>query len=649
MNFIGSFFHRFNCGRFNGYCRVMLICLCLFLLATLYVANRSGFPVFLRDNNMARSKTFRVSGTSHFPNYTNYIVDTTTCRIPNFDPRDPEVKDIVKDGMEMFNCGDPPLTSVVNRVLIINSNNMKYYGAKKIENIKCCYKVVSRKGEGTTDNEFRLSNVCENITNGTVIEDEFIRLKCSIARVNKTIVQFHFTIPLPDNTTQNSNGSDIFSVMAIGFDSLSRLNFQRHMPKTRNYLLSKMKSVEMFGYTKSGDNTIPNLVAVLGGYKWEELKNGCFKEKKNYDKCNWIWKKFKCNDHVTLYGEDTVAMATFNYLASGFFNQPTDFYLRPFLKAAGKETASKKHWNTKLCLGPIPMHEVTLNWGKEFMMTMKNDPYFGFLWTNSLTHDELNYPQWADNFTFDMLDELYSSGSLDKVILILMGDHGMRWGKIRGTTIGRYENRLPAMYIYVPQLFRQKYPQAYQNLLINSRRLTTPFDLHYTFKHILKLQSNSCNDFSDFDVGMSLFTEIPEDRTCDDAGIDPEFCACDEDVAVGVDDEIVLSLSKYLVQIINILTDKVRDKCEELVLRNIISARKLVDVESRDKASDKTYYRIVIDVEPSEAMFESTAVFQTASEEISIDEKDIIRMNLYGNQSSCVDEREFKDFCYCIN
>lgn len=61
----------------------------------------------------------------------------------------------------------------------------------------------------------------------------------------------------------------------------------------------------------------------------------------------------------------------------------------------------------------------------------------------------------------------------------------MRWGNIRETFVGWYEERLPFIYIWLPDWFRNENPDAYQALKLNENRLTSPFDLYETFRDIL--------------------------------------------------------------------------------------------------------------------------------------------------------------------
>lgn len=67
------------------------------------------------------------------------------------------------------------------------------------------------------------------------------------------------------------------NILILGLDSTARLNFRRNMFKTLK-MLEKIEAVEIFGYTKVGENTFPNLVPFTTGYSEEDLKKWVINE-----------------------------------------------------------------------------------------------------------------------------------------------------------------------------------------------------------------------------------------------------------------------------------------------------------------------------------------------------------------------------------
>ena len=100
-----------------------------------------------------------------------------------------------------------------------------------------------------------------NITYGEkyLISYEFIQVECSDG--SDKYLEYHSFLPKKQevlervhlnimNESQN-NQEDKLNVMILGIDTLSRLNFQRTMKKSRQ-TLDKLGGIEFFGYNKVG-------------------------------------------------------------------------------------------------------------------------------------------------------------------------------------------------------------------------------------------------------------------------------------------------------------------------------------------------------------------------------------------------------------
>ena len=53
--------------------------------------------------------------------------------------------------------------------------------------------------------------------------------------------------------------------------------------------------------------------------------------------------------------------------------------------------------------------------------------------------------------------------------------------------VGRLESRMPYLSVFVPHEFERKYEKAWKNLLENSRKMTTQFDVYATLVDIFKV------------------------------------------------------------------------------------------------------------------------------------------------------------------
>ncbi|KAH7963238.1 hypothetical protein HPB52_020235 [Rhipicephalus sanguineus] len=312
--------------------------------------------------------------------------------------------------------------------------------------ITCCYHTLYRPSNASSDNDTVQSDTCVPVSNDTVIMFEFIRLLCSDAEGALVYRNFHaFVIRKPEvearcarslghQPTDGANDSDfgkmppkrgkfVYSVLLVGADSLSRNNMKRSHNKTVKYLESRMQAVWLNGMNALGENTMANVVPLLTGQHIREIHRSCRKsdEDEFWDKCTFIWTMFANAGYRTLYAEDNTEISTFNYLKPGFREQPTDYYIRPFLVPFENEMGYLKPMNCYTCVGPYHVAEVVLNYTRDFAITFRNEPYFAFTWVNALTHDAASTTWGGDEIflkffeastTYHMLRDSYFEGKL---------------------------------------------------------------------------------------------------------------------------------------------------------------------------------------------------------------------------------------------
>ena len=92
----------------------------------------------------------------------------------------------------------------------------------------------------------------------------------------------------------------------------------------------------------------------------------------------------------------------------------------------------------------------------EYARAFLDTPSFGFFWSSSLTHDNLNLLNLADEPCLQYLQEMEKMGALNNTALFFVSDHGIRFGDIRSTYVGMLEERLPYVILYLPPWFRKK-------------------------------------------------------------------------------------------------------------------------------------------------------------------------------------------------
>jgi Protein of unknown function (DUF229) len=218
------------------------------------------------------------------------------------------------------------------------------------------------------------------------------------------------------------------------------------------------------------------------------------------------------------------------------------------------------------------------------------------------------------------------------------------------------EERLPFIFIWLPEWFKTKHPEIVQNLKVNRHRLTTPYDLHMTLKNVLELSGRienlppavSCPDC------QSILNVMPWNRSCADAGIEAHWCACATYTSIDKKDPIVKKAVKFVIDTINKdlerkarMPNSTKPLCAHMYLKAITLA-KVSEVSLANSTDQYVDYLLMFDVSPSNAKFESTVrSFQFKKNQFQITGS-ISRLNEYSSQSHCVTVDNLKKYCFCI-
>ena len=245
-----------------------------------------------------------------------------------------------------------------------------------------------------------------------------------------------------------------------------------------------------------------------------------------------------------------------------------------------------------------------------------------------------------------------------------------RFHKVRQTVQGKYEERMPYFGFRFPAWFQHKYPQAFNNFKTNTKRLTTPFDIHQTFLDILDYSRSGDGGSTKGSLdnrGISLFKEIPSSRTCAQAGIEMHWCACLNWKDVDKSSGHVISAANHLVSTLNKMTSQQRHKCVELNLdvikqaevfephASLLKFRKSSDSDGRrgdfsdNMQASEIFYQLTITTTPNNGEYEATLKFVPKKQTFVANEKEISRINMYGNQPHCVQKQlpHLRPYCYC--
>ncbi|XP_047988028.1 uncharacterized protein LOC125227757 [Leguminivora glycinivorella] len=584
-------------------------------------------------------------------------IRTEGCRIPFMQADEKSIRKMAKDIHEMRPCVSHPLLNSNSTHVWIVKENLVYYNLSTSSNLTCCYKSfyrpISIDDITASDIDDRVKyNSCRNFSDIIDVNDEFVRVVCNETKI---LFDTFYVFAREENIVATSQKHLPYNVLILGIDAVSRINLHRTMPKTVNFL-KKLGSVEFLGYNKVGDNTFPNLIPLLLGKEDTELEDTCWPNSKStFDNCPFIWERYQNAGFVTALAEDTSWLGTFNYANKrGFASSPTNYYLHTFIHEAERIAGTNKDGNSKLCMNEKFFYNILVDYVKDLTTILKSK-LFGFFWETTMSHDRLNYPIMMDDSYNDLFRKMYMSGYLNQTIVFLMSDHGMRWGTFRSTKQGFLEDRLPFVIALMPPSFRYNYTQAYNNLQINSHRLTTPFDMHATLTDLINLENidNAKIISRRYDTyatkrGISLFLPIPGNRTCQSAAIDDHWCTCYRYTKIKSNSRVAKEAVKQVESHINGLL-KDYHQCAQLTILEVLEVTRLLPGSFRESKKDFIQLTVVVRTNPGGGEFEATIGREGGRGGKWTVAGSVSRLNLYGNQSYCVPTSELKLYCYCVN
>ncbi|KAK2186220.1 hypothetical protein NP493_210g03014 [Ridgeia piscesae] len=544
-----------------------------------------------------------------------YLVDTPGCKIPAIDPFDKSVSHLIDFNPKPVLCDAlPAITYTDHNAIRINRTALAIYYADGLD--YCEYQSVERIDDRNSDNLYEYSSRVIRFSRDVNVTSEFIRVACYGESGDMIYANFHaFVLRKPEverrcdrKSTERSAHvrKENLNVIALGVDSVSRLNFIRQMSRTRDFLLDTLGAIEMAGLQQGG---------------------------RQHD--------FSARGYRTMYAEDAPTIAIFNYVKEGFYRRPADYYLRP-LSLAMEDHGSL--WTADHdCIGDKLETDIVLDWVRDFVVEFKEERHLAFAFITRLTHESLNKAASADASYVNFLRRLHDAGSFDNSVLLFYSDHGIRFGPIRQTFVGKLEERLPFMYWVFPPWFRRRYPRMWRNLRTNARRLTTPFDVYETLKDVLDFDGVvPANDVSR--RGLSLLAEVPAGRTCEHAAIAPHWCTCDGQRATSRSDPRVVEAGRRVVAFINRQLRQHRGRCSVLRLANMTDA--LMTADRGASAKRIVRYLLTLRTTPGGGLFEATVHHVVGEDSYEIMDE-ISRINRYGNQSHCIEYHRHKKFCHC--
>ncbi|KAH9364393.1 hypothetical protein HPB48_012130 [Haemaphysalis longicornis] len=508
--------------------------------------------------------------------------------------------------------------------------------------LTCRYREIYRNKSLEEPDKAYMKGRNRRLSFGKPLSKEFLLVKCASKQYPKSSFHEQFLLnPIVKKRSEEGLRKKIrqtphnLSVLILGVDSVSNLNLHRQFPYTARLMREELRAFELHGYNKVGLNTLPNLYPLLMGLTNSEVTEAA--PDGFYDPLisRFIASKYGKRGYTTMHLEESSSFGLFAYEGRGFRRAPADYYLRPVIQAM--EQYSRLGSFGVPCLGPTMPFEELLDYLRRFLQTIGQRPFFAFAWVNDITHNNLNNAGYADAPVHHLLQSLRESGVLSRTLLVFLSDHGIRFGDIRETYLGKLEDRQPFAFLAFPAWFLGAHPEAARSLRVNQRRLTTPFDIHATLVELLEYPRLERPNTT---YGLSLLHEVPDTRTCADASISRAWCTCSIQVDDYVSETLALSMADYMVLIIN---DELRKtpECSQYTLLDVLDVTTLQQTTA-EREGNVNHYWVTVKLSPGGAVFEGTV--QVRGDSVT-NVTALTRVSWFSDTSTC--SSYAKDFCFC--
>uniref|UniRef100_A0A914PM47 Uncharacterized protein n=1 Tax=Panagrolaimus davidi TaxID=227884 RepID=A0A914PM47_9BILA len=347
--------------------------------------------------------------------------------------------------------------------------------------------------------------------------------------------------------------------------------------------------------------------------------------------------RFQDDGYITMMSEDRYTL--FHYPNCHGFNKTiVDHYTRPFQLLF--EDPPYKSENMDEIVHKNSCRESyydLMEYLKDFIKAYPDKLKFSISWA----HNRQNALSSSDDYFYHFFKN--SIKDFENSFLFIMGDHGLRYGKMRETSIGEAEDNNPALFLSVPKPLRNDLIFM-QQLKTNSKELITHYDIYATLVEIT-------NFFIPKPIihGSSLFHSLPTPRTCDSLRIPFEYCICrSKKTLVKNDNEIGIKAAKMMVEKMNFElanSQKVAKICSQL---SLIENGEII-VEDYGGEQSERVYKITFSTTPGNGKFWGIVTYDPSNQKIQILSQKFTRLNKYEFQARCAKnvKSDLASYCYC--
>ncbi|XP_054922600.1 uncharacterized protein [Dermacentor andersoni] len=401
------------------------------------------------------------------------LFDTPGCAMPLY----PSFHRTIRRANEtdtslQWRCPGRRATVIYRRgsVLYMNMTRLaSYYGVTKATNFVCTFREVMRNESSGVSHDWGLSlGPTRPLVFGRSLSEEFVAVTCAVGR--RTLFTDYFLLPQRKSPTLKERvirGERPISVLVLGIDSTSRMNFDRHMKRTRRLLTEELFAFEFLGYNKVGESSFGNQIPLLTGLAGDDVER-LFRNHP-FDDLPHLWSVYNERGYNTLFLEEMPDYGLFVYPdLRGFRNPPTDYYLLPAVYAMGVQRGLDDY-----CAGSRLKTQVFLEYVGDVLQlnALDDHPLLAYVWLSDVPHSNEHALLVLDKPVHALLRDMHKRGAFDDTAVLLISDHGARFGSSRASQIGRHEDKTPFGFMVLPQRFLRRHPTVAANLEVSDHGL----------------------------------------------------------------------------------------------------------------------------------------------------------------------------------
>jgi len=352
-------------------------------------------------------------------------------------------------------------------------------------------------------------------------------------------------------------GPRVPSVLVFMIDATSRAHFRRSLPKTLATLerlagggaptgasaqgasagapadspdaSERLHVFDFEHYNVVGYNSVPNQLPLFCNLSPDALSS------LQPGRC--VWEAFKRRGAVTLVADEvhdncespTSVLHAIRQSAywMGEREQPDHqlwrLFCSPHVKPCCWAAGGFLNPGRRQCVGGgRELHQVVVGYLEQWLHMYAAAPRRFAMVNTMVAHEHFMLRLPSLDETLSGLLERLASSTLQETVLFLLSDHGTHGIWYNDYEIGAAEHKLPFFYMVAPDWLLRQRPGWLEALRANQRRLVTVREVYAAMRELAAFPEPESHE-----AGLrSLFEHLPEHRSCADAGIPEQFCAC---------------------------------------------------------------------------------------------------------------------------